>query len=360
MDQNIVKGVLHFQFYIFSAGHQVCNQSIFFFGCIYLNIEMEIQDCIIIGGGPAGRNAAIVLGRCRRKVLLFDTEQYRNKYSHGMHNYLTRDDILPADFIKITNNELNKYGVELVHKKIINAKKSEENVFLVLDEEGTTYRSKKLLVATGLTDKLPDIPGFKEFYGKSVFHCPYCDGWEVRDKKIGVYARNKEGWELALALKGWSNDVTLYTDGKYKVKPAQKEHLDANEVPVVRLPIERLEGEEGQIKKIVFKNGDTCDCEALFFVNGFDQQCNLAEAFGCEMSVKGVVLTNRFQQTNISGLYVAGDAAKDMHFVVVAAAEGAKAGVTINKELQKEIYEQRTQKAWDTAESIFEPISQQK
>jgi thioredoxin reductase len=167
-----------------------------------------------------------------------------------------------------------------------------------------------------LQDRVPDIIGFKDFYGKSVFHCPYCDGWEVRDKKIGVYAKNKNGWELALNLKAWSKDITLYTDGKNNVKAKQQEYLDANNIPVVKEPIERLYGEDGQLKKIVFRNGEEKDCDAIFFVNGFDQQCNLTDVFNCEMSPKG-----------------------DVHFVVVAAAEGAKAGVTINKELQKEIYE---------------------
>lgn len=304
-------------------------------------MNSELYDCIIIGGGPAGLNAAVVLGRCRRKVLVFDTAQYRNKQSHGMHNYLTRDDILPSDFISICQKELEKYSVQLLHKKIISASKNEEGNFVAKDDEGRSYHSKKLLVATGLTDTIPPIPGFKEMYGRSVFHCPYCDGWEVRDKKLGVYARNKEGWELALALKGWSDFVTLYLDGKNKIKPDQEEQLKANKIPVVRLAFERLEGKDGQLQKIVFKNGEKQECDALFFVNGYTQQCNLAEAFGCNINKKGVVVTNRFQQTNIDGLYVAGDASKDMHFVVVAAAEGAKAAVIINKELQHEITEKQ-------------------
>lgn len=304
-------------------------------------MNSELYDCIIIGGGPAGLNAAVVLGRCRRKVLVFDTAQYRNKQSHGMHNYLTRDDILPSDFISICQKELEKYSVQLLHKKIISASKNEEGNFVAKDDEGRSYHSKKLLVATGLTDTIPPIPGFKEMYGRSVFHCPYCDGWEVRDKKLGVYARNKEGWELALALKGWSDFVTLYLDGKNKIKPTQEEQLKANKIPVVRLTFERLEGKDGQLQKIVFKNGEKQECDALFFVNGYTQQCNLAEAFGCNINKKGVVVTNRFQQTNIDGLYVAGDASKDMHFVVVAAAEGAKAAVIINKELQHEITEKQ-------------------
>lgn len=306
--------------------------------------SMEVYDCIIVGGGPAGLNAAVVLGRCRRKVLLFDTESYRNRVSHGMHNYLTRDDILPAHFLEICHKEMEKYSVQKLNKKIISAKKNDEGIFAVKGENGTTYYSKKLLVATGLNDTLPEVDGFKEFYGKSVFHCPYCDGWEVRDKKVGVYAKNKEGWELALSLKAWTNDVTLYTDGKNKVKANQKKYLDANQIPVITMPFGKLQGKEGQIEKIIFKNGEERNCEALFFVNGYTQQCNLAEAFGCNVSNKGVIITNRHQQTNIEGLYVAGDAAKDMHFVVVAAAEGAKAGVTINKELQKNVYENNLKK----------------
>lgn len=300
---------------------------------------MEIQDCIIVGGGPAGLNAAVVLGRCRRKVLVFDTVTHRNRYSHGMHNYLTRDDILPTEFLKLCHKELEKYGVPIISKKITYGRKNAENIFAVKDDEGTIYYSKKLLIATGLQDTVPDIPGFKELYGKSIFHCPYCDGWEVKDKRIGVYAKNKEGWELALALKGWTDHVTLYTDGGKKVKPAQKDYLDANDITIVTKKIARVEGDGDQLKKIVFANGDEDACNALFFVNGYTQQCNLVEVFGCEMSKKGVVVTNRLQQTNTPGLFVAGDADKDVQFVVVAAAEGAKAGVIINKELQKEIYE---------------------
>jgi thioredoxin reductase len=301
---------------------------------------MDIQDCIIVGGGPAGLNAGVVLGRCRRKVLLFDSGTYRNQYSHGMHNYLTRDDILPSDFLQLALKEIHKYGVKLISRKVTSARKNEEGFFDVKDDKGDIYRSKKLLIATGLQDNVPDIPGFKELYGKSVHHCPYCDGWEVRDKELGVYARNKNGFELALALKGWSNKVTYYADGKNKLKPVEVETLALNEIPIVSYPIARLEGKEDRLKAVIFKNGDSRKCDALFFVNGFQQQCNLVETFGCNMTKKGVVLTNRFQQTNIDGLYVAGDAAKDMHFVVVAAAEGAKAGVIINKELQKELTKQ--------------------
>ena len=129
--------------------------------------------------------------------------------------------------------------------------------------------------------------------------------------------------------------------------------MDANGIEIVRERIASLEGINGQLKKIIFKNGDERRCDAVFFVNGFQQQCDLVETFGCELNKKGVVATNHFQQTDIDGLYVAGDAAKDMHFVVVAAAEGAKAAVIINKQLQKEITDKEYQKKYSDALTIL-------
>lgn len=297
---------------------------------------MDIQDCIIVGGGPAGLNAAVVLGRCRRKVLLFDSATYRNQYSHGVHNYLTRDNVLPNEFLALAQKEVRKYGTKMMFKKVISARKNTEGIFVVKDEEGSVYHSKKLLIATGLRDHVPEIPGFRELYGKAVFHCPYCDGWEVQDKEVGVYARNKNGFELALALRCWTDRVTIYTDGRNKFKPKEVETLVANGIAIISYPVLELEHQDEKLKKIRFKNGESHPCEALFFVNGYEQQCDLAETFGCELSKKGVIVTNRHQQTNIEGLYVAGDADKDVQFVVVAAAEGAKAGVIINKELISE------------------------
>jgi thioredoxin reductase len=151
-----------------------------------------------------------------------------------------------------------------------------------------------------------------------------------------VYAKNKNGFELAVGLKVWSDDVVLYTDGVNKFKPREKEELAANNIEVNYQKIERLEGKKGILQKIIMQNGEEHECDAIFFVNGYAQQCDLVETFECEISKQGKVLTNQYQQTNTPGLYVAGDADKDMNFVVVAAAEGAKAGVIINKELTKE------------------------
>jgi thioredoxin reductase len=296
---------------------------------------MKNWDVIIVGGGPAGLNAAVVLGRCRRKVLVIDAGRQRNRSSHGMHNFLTRDDILPARFLALAQKELKKYEVEFLNAEISSAKK-QKKTFILHDQKGKTYYTKKLLIATGLQDKVPPIRNIERFYGHSVFHCPYCDGWEMKDRKLAVYAKNKNGFELALALKTWSRNISFFTDGKNYLSKEEKDVLQKHDIPVITKKISCLEGKNKQLGTIVLADDQRIQCDALFFVNGYTQQCDIAQALGCRMSSKGVVLMNRYQQTNVPGLYVAGDVAKDMHFVVVAAAEGAKAGVIINKELQKE------------------------
>ncbi len=294
---------------------------------------MNLFDVIIIGGGPAGLNAAVVLGRCNRKVLLFDHGKQRNRNSHGMHNYLTRDDISPKEFLKTGRNELKKYNVKMLPKEVRHAKKDPDGFFVIKDEKEKIYYSKKLILATGLTDNLPGINGIRKFYGKSIFHCPYCDGWENNNKTIGVYSKTKSGVDLALTLTAWSSKITLYTDGEKYLRKKDKELFSKKNIAVIHESINSFEGKGFQLKNIVFENGNKSFCEALFFSNGYDVQCHLVESLGCDIGKNNIAITNRLQQTNIPGLYVAGDISKDIHFVVVAAAEGAKAAVYINKEL---------------------------
>ncbi|WP_460925809.1 NAD(P)/FAD-dependent oxidoreductase [Pontibacter brevis] len=294
-----------------------------------------MYDVIIIGGGPAGLNAAMLLGRSRRKVVVFDGGQPRNRWARSMNGFLSSDGVNPREFIEKGRSELVKYGVELKDMEVASATYS-KGQFVVNDAAGEVYHSRKLLLATGLKDNWPEVEGFEAFYGKTVHHCPYCDGWENRDKAIAVYGKDRSGIGQALAMKNWSNDITLYTDGTDKLLRDDLELLEANDVKVEKRKVLRLEGEDGNLQHIVLQDEERRAQQAMFFSEGTKQQSNLGEMLGCEFTSKGVIKTRRQQQSNIPGLYVAGDAARDVQMVIVAAAEGAKAGVAINMELQQE------------------------
>ncbi|WP_439880659.1 NAD(P)/FAD-dependent oxidoreductase [Pontibacter sp. MBLB2868] len=294
-----------------------------------------MYDVIIIGGGPAGLNAAMILGRSRRRVAVFDSGEPRNRWARSMNGFLSSDGVNPGDFIKKGRAELEKYSVDLIDIKIESATYS-KGQYVVNDANGKVYHAKKLLLATGLQDDLPELEGILPLYGKSIHHCPYCDGWESRDKAIAVYGKDRNGVGQALAMKNWSDDVTLYTDGTTKLTRADLEKLHNNRVKVNNAKITELEGTDGQLQFIVTDDGQKHPQEAMFFSTGTKQKSNLGQELGCEFTSSGVIRTRRLQQANIPGLYVAGDAARDMQLVIVAAAEGAKAGVAINMELQEE------------------------
>jgi len=294
-----------------------------------------MYDVIIIGGGPAGLNGALILARCLRKVLIFDSGAPRNRFSNQLNGFLTRDNISPSNFLKLARKEILEYGVEIRSEKITCVHQV-SNGFTVENEGGQKFNCKKILLATGLIDNLPEISGIEKFYGKSVFHCPYCDGFENKEKKIAVYGKGKKGFNLALSLLTWSRHVTLFSDGKPNLKPKNLNKLKANGVNLELEKIAALDGTRGKLKNIILTSGKEILCDVMFFATKFSQHSEHALKLGCKFTKKGIVKTDILQQTNVPGVYVAGDAARDVQLVIVAAGEGAKAGIAINTALQKE------------------------
>jgi thioredoxin reductase len=297
-----------------------------------------ILDVIIVGAGPAGLSAAEMLGRCRRSVLVFDDGKPRNGASHALHGFLTRDGIPPREFLRLARHELTRYeSVEICDARVTSARCDPDGRFSVFLENGRQFRSRKLLLATGVVDKLPDIPGFRELYGRSVFHCPYCDGWELRDTPLAVYGKGARGSGLALELTAWSRDLVLCTDGPPELDPEMAGRLARNGITIREERVARLDAHDGVLSHVAFHDGaPPLARRAVFFSTGQYQRSDLLEQLGCEFNEKGTVRTGKYETTHLHGLFVAGDASRAVQWVVVAAAEGAEAAFAINTDLLKE------------------------
>lgn len=300
-----------------------------------------MYDVIIIGAGPAGLSAALVLGRCRRRVLVCDTGNPRNAASRAMHGFLSRDGIPPAEFLRIAREQMQPYDTVELRDVEVTVAVCRDSRFHVTLADGSTLQSRKLLIATGVVDNVPDIPGFREAYGTSVFHCPYCDGWEVRDRPLAIYGRGERGLGLSLEMTGWSRDLVLCTDGPAEIPAEGLARLERAGIRVREDRLVRLEGRTGdddrlRLERILFASGEPLDREALFFTTGQTQHSDLVTRLGCVMTDKGTVWTGKYEAAHLPGLYVAGDASRAVQWVVVAAAEGAEAAFAINTDLLKE------------------------
>ena len=295
-----------------------------------------IYDVIIVGGGPAGLSAATIVGRCRRRVLLCDAGRPRNAASHAMHCFLSRDGIPPAEFLELGRAQLAPYpNLELIRAVAVTAACDGEHFRVILDD-GRTLHARKLLLATGVVDDLPRLEGLAELYGTSIHHCPYCDGWEHRDQAIAVYGKGAKGAGLALMLKQWSSDIVLCTDGPSELERGHLERLAGHGIPVREARIAGLAGRGGKLEAVVFSDGARLARQALFFNTGQHQRSPLLGQLGCDFTPKGGVETGEMEETGVPGLYVAGDATRDVQLAIVAAAEGARAAFAINRELLRE------------------------
>jgi thioredoxin reductase len=295
-----------------------------------------MYDVVIVGGGPAGLSAALVLGRCRRRVLVLDTDRPRNSVSWRVSGYLGHDGIKPADFRRVGREQLEPYDSVEVRPVAAEVVDRLNDGFEVGLAGGERVRTRKLVIATGLVNELPEIPGFCELWGHGVYHCPYCDGWEHRDRGIAVYGRGSKGKAFALELTIWSRDIVLCTDGPSRLEPGDVEQLARYGVRVDERRVLRLEGDDERLHRVVFKTGEPLERDALFLIPKERQASSLVQSLDCEITRKGRVRTREYERTNIPGLYVAGDSSRRVQFAIVAAAEGAMAAFAINNELVNE------------------------
>lgn len=291
-------------------------------------------DVIIVGGGPAGLSAALVLGRCRRKVLVIDAGKPRNAAAKIMHGFLSRDGESPHEMAKIARRQIEAYdGVKFRDGDVVKAERGHEH-FTVTTEDGAQYTSRILLLATGIVDELPRLRNIDQFWGASVHLCPYCHGWEFRDQKLVIYGRGVEGAEFAYEMLGWSNNLVYCTDGPANLPEEHAAKLARMNITVEEEPIAQLEGEGDQIRGVRFESGRLLECGALFFSSSQKQCSSLARELGCELDDEGALIEHcGTAASGVPGLYVAGNTCTGLQLVIMAAAEGTQAAFKINQAL---------------------------
>jgi thioredoxin reductase len=298
-----------------------------------LEDAVEKYDTVVVGGGPAGLSGALVLGRCVRKVLVCDSGRYRNERSLALHCYMGHDGIAPADLLAHSRRQLERYrSVSLTKVTVANLVR-DENAFTVHFEAADPVRARSVLVASGVVDEIPRIDGIAELYGRSIHVCPYCDGWEHRDAPVVVYGKGEKGASLALLLRQWTNDLVLCTDGPGEISKEDRTRLDARSIILDERPIASLEGVDGCLKAVNFRDGTHRVRQAMFFNTGQHQRSPLLARLGCRFEDDGGVACDENGATSVPGIYVAGDVSRDVQLVIVAAAEGAKAALAINTAL---------------------------
>jgi thioredoxin reductase len=294
-----------------------------------------MYDVVIVGGGPAGLNAALILGRCRRRVLVCDSGTPRNAAAQTLHGFLTRDGTPPLELVRLGRQELSSYDIQ-IRQATVTAVERRESDFEITIGGSERVRAQSVLLATGVCDQLPSIPGLRECYGVSVHHCPYCDGWEHRDEPLAVIGRGQSAAGLALSLRTWTEQVTLCTNGPPRLTARQAQQLKTRGIAVRAERIQHVEQQHGSVTRLVLKAGEPVVCGGIFLSSNQTQQSEFAKRLGCEFNRKGTVKTDSLGKTCVPRVFVVGDASRDVQFAIVAAAEGAKAGVAINKALQEQ------------------------
>ena len=301
-----------------------------------------LLDCAIIGGGPAGLNAALVVGRGRKQVMVFDDEMPRNRVTQESHGFITNDGMTPFEIRQAGEADLQKYPNIQIKRSRINDIQKREEFFTLLTHKGDTFEAKKIILATGLQDILPEIEGIHDVYGKTLFSCPFCDGWELKDKALALIAENQRALHMAKLLSNWTKDLIVFTNG-HVLAEEDKSLLTEHSIQVIDVPIVSIDHDNGQLRSLQLANGETVKREGGFVASEFKQSAPFAEKLGCQMTQNGGIETDILGRTTVSGVFACGDNLGGPAQLVLAAAAGSQAGMGVIHELvQEEFHQEKT------------------
>ena len=290
-------------------------------------------EVIIIGGSYAGLSAAMSLGRALRSVLIVDSAIPCNRHTPYSHNFITQDGKTPKQIATLAKEQVTQYRtVKFCGGTAVNGEKKEER-FEIKTQAGDLFYSKKLIVATGLKDIMPDIKGFTECWGISVIHCPYCHGYEVKNEKTGILGNGDYGFEFSRLVSNWTKDLTLYTNGKSELTAAQAEKLRKNNITIVESEIDGFEHTNGQIQNILFNDNSKTSIKAIYAKPKLAQASEIALELGCELTEQGRVKVYASQKTTVDGVFACGDCSNSSRDIALAVSSGMIAGGACNKEI---------------------------
>ncbi|USD83490.1 NAD(P)/FAD-dependent oxidoreductase [Bacillus safensis] len=300
-----------------------------------------LLDCAIIGGGPAGLSAALVVGRGRKQVIVFDDELPRNRVTQESHGFITNDGMTPFEIRQAGEADLQKYpSIKIKRSRIVDIQKKEES-FMLLTDEGDAFEAKKIILATGLQDILPEIEGIHDVYGKTLFSCPFCDGWELKDKALALIAENQRALHMAKLLSNWTKDLIVFTNG-HVLAEEDKALLAAHSIQVIDVPIVSIDHDNGQLRALQLPNGEIVRREGGFVASEFKQSAPFAEKLGCQMTKNAGIETDILGRTTVSGVFACGDNLGGPAQLVLAAAAGSQAGMGVIHELVQEEFQEKT------------------
>ncbi|MCD9854752.1 NAD(P)/FAD-dependent oxidoreductase [Epilithonimonas sp. JDS] len=300
---------------------------------------MENQfDVIIIGGSYAGLSAAMCLGRSLRKVLVIDSGKPCNAQTPHSQNFLTQDGKTPKEISTIAKEQVEKYKTVEFYEGLATAGIKTENGFEITTENGNKFSSKKLIFATGIVDEVPNIKGFKECWGISLIHCPYCHGYEFKNKKTGIIANGDRGFHIISLVSNLTKDLTIFTRGKVDFTDEQLEKLTKNNIKIIETEIEELKHQNGMVESLILSDSKVLNFDVVYGPSPFTQHSDIAESLGCEMTEMGHIKIDQFQKTNVAGLLACGDNSSPMRSVANAVYTGNLAGAMMNAELVGESF----------------------
>lgn len=291
-----------------------------------------LYDVVIVGGGAAGLSAALVLGRARRRVAVVDAGEPRNAPASHMQGFLSRDGMPPADLLAVGRSEAAGYGVEVIRDRVTTV----EPGFIVHLDGGDVLTTRRILVASGAGDELPDVPGARERWGRDLLHCPYCHGWEVRDQPLGVLGTEPGSVEHALLVRQWSDDVIFFPH-TCSVTADERAKLEARAVSIVEGLVTKLVVADDRLSGVQLADGRTVTRAAVFIRPSLrPNNRDLIDSLGCDVDQDGFVQVDANGRTSVPGVWAAGNAANPRAQVITAAGEGSAAAISLNNDLVEE------------------------